>query len=63
MCSQAVDHPPIDCMVLSGGGAKGSDAAFKYCGVTFTEGQRHTALGDVRATASLLTRLVEMEKP
>ncbi len=37
-----------------------SDQAFEYFGISVPEGQRHTALGDARATASLLNKLVEM---
>lgn len=38
----------------------GSDAAFEYFGIEVPEGKRHTALGDALATATLLTRLVEL---
>jgi len=37
----------------------GSDEAFNHYGIMLTEKERHTALGDARATAILLKRLVE----
>jgi len=37
----------------------GSDRAFRYFNVSFDPEERHTALGDARATARLLTELVE----
>lgn len=40
--------------------ATASTEAFKVLGVTIPEAQRHTALGDARATAELLTRLLKL---
>jgi len=34
--------------------------ACKYFGVTIPEGERHTALGDARATANLLIKMMEL---
>jgi DNA polymerase-3 subunit epsilon len=37
----------------------GSYDAFEYYGIKFAEGERHTALGDAKATAKLLLKLKE----
>lgn len=39
----------------------GSSEAFDYFGISIPEGDRHTALGDARATARLLTCLVSLD--
>jgi hypothetical protein len=36
-----------------------SNGAFEYFEINVQAGERHSALGDARATAQLLTRLVE----
>lgn len=43
--------------------AVASTEAFSYLGVRIPEELRHTALGDARATAELLTRLLELVQP
>jgi DNA polymerase III epsilon subunit-like protein len=40
--------------------AAASNEAFRYLKIEISEADRHTALGDARATAELLTRLVEL---
>jgi DNA polymerase-3 subunit epsilon len=37
-----------------------SDQAFEYFGIRFEDRFRHTALGDARATAALLTKLLDL---
>lgn len=37
----------------------GSDSAFAHFGITIPKEERHTALGDARATAALLSRLIQ----
>jgi DNA polymerase III epsilon subunit-like protein len=44
---------------LSGAGA---DEAFQYFGIEVPKGKRHTALGDARATALLLNKLIDIVK-
>ena len=43
--------------------AVASSEAFAHLGVSIAAEMRHTALGDARATAELLTRLVELVTP
>jgi DNA polymerase III epsilon subunit-like protein len=43
--------------------AVASNGAFEYFGINIQAETRHSALGDARATAELLTRLVELVAP
>ena len=40
----------------------GSSDAFRYFGIEFAPGERHSALADARATAKLLTKLVTLAR-
>jgi DNA polymerase III subunit epsilon len=40
-----------------------ADAAFAHFGITVPEGERHTALGDAKATALLLEKLIRIARP